>query len=81
MHTLDYGRLWTLANISPDRYVELYSGLAELMLEANNGAEILLVTESNGDGRYAYAAQDRCNDYCDDVEAVLLNNNNVGGQY
>ena len=70
-----------MAIISPDQYVELYSGLAELMLEANNGAEILLVTEANGDVRYTDAAQDRFNDYCEEVESVLLANNIVGEQY
>lgn len=67
-----------MAIIRPDQYVELYSALAELMLEANNvdlPTEILLVTEANGDVRYTDAAQERYNDYCDEVEAVLLANN------
>tara|TARA_R100000541_G_scaffold31793_1_gene40610 strand:+ start:277 stop:732 length:456 start_codon:yes stop_codon:yes gene_type:complete len=73
-----------MAIIRPDQYVELYSALAELMLEANNvdlPTEILLVTEANGDVRYTDAAQERYNDYCDEVEAVLLANNIVGEQY
>lgn len=73
-----------MAIIRPDQYVELYSELAELMLEANNGdlpSEILLVTDANGDERYTEAAQDRFNDYCEDVESVLLANNIVGEQY
>ena len=44
-----------MAIIRPEQYVELYSELAELMLEANNGdlpSEILLVTDANGDERY-----------------------------
>ena len=67
-----------MAIIRPEQYVELYSELAELMLEANNvdlPPEILLVTEANGDVRYTDAAQDRFNDYCDEVEAVLSKNN------
>jgi len=44
-------------------------------LEANNGDEILLVTDANGDERYTEAAQDRFNDYCEEVESVLLANN------
>lgn len=67
-----------MAIIRPDQYVELYSELAELMLEANNvdlPSEILLVTEANGDERYTDAAQERYNDYCDEVEAVLSKNN------
>ena len=70
-----------MAIIRPDQYVELYSELAGMMLEANNGDEILLVTEANGDERYTEAAQDRFNDYCEDVESVLLANNIVGEQY
>ena len=73
-----------MAIIRPDQYVELYSELAEMMLEANNGdlrSEILLVTDANGDERYTDAAQDRFNDYCEDVESVLLANNIVGEQY
>ena len=73
-----------MAIIRPEQYVELYSELAELMLEANNvdlPPEILLVTEANGDVRYTDAAQDRFNDYCEDVESVLLANNIVGEQY
>jgi EAL domain-containing protein (putative c-di-GMP-specific phosphodiesterase class I) len=50
-------------------------------LEANNGDEILLVTDANGDERYTEAAQDRFNDYCEEVESVLLANNIVGEQY
>jgi hypothetical protein len=72
-----------MAIIRPEQYVELYSELAELMLEANNvdlPPEILLVTEANGDVRYTDAAQDRFNDYCDEVEAVLSKNNIVGEQ-
>jgi len=67
-----------MAIIKSEQYVELYSALAELMLEANNvdlPTEILLVTEANGDVRYTDAAQERYNDYCDEVEAVLLANN------
>ena len=67
-----------MAIIRSEQYVELYSELAELMLETNNGdlpSEILLVTEANGDVRYTDAAQDRFNDYCDEVEAVLSKNN------
>jgi hypothetical protein len=67
-----------MAVIRSEQYVELYSELAELMLEANNvdlPPEILLVTEANGDVRYTDAAQDRFNDYCDEVEAVLSKNN------
>jgi len=70
-----------MAIIRPDQYVELYSELAGLMLEANNGDEILLVTDANGDERYTEAAQDRFNDYCEEVESVLLANNIVGEQY
>ena len=73
-----------MAIIRPEQYVELYSELAEMMLEANNGdlpSEILLVTDANGDERYTEAAQDRFNDYCEDVESVLLANNIVGEQY
>jgi hypothetical protein len=70
-----------MAIIRPDQYVELYSELAGMMLEANNGDEILLVTDANGDERYTEAAQDRFNDYCEDVESVLLANNIVGEQY
>ena len=77
-----------MAIIRPDQYVELYSELAEMMLEANNGdeildlpSEILLVTEANGDVRYTDAAQERYNDYCDEVEAVLSKNNIVGEQF
>ena len=73
-----------MAIIRPEQYVELYSELAELMLEANNvdlTSEILLVTEANGDVRYTDAAQDRFNDYCEEVESVLLANNIVGEQY
>tara|TARA_R110002033_G_scaffold50701_2_gene97824 strand:- start:266 stop:709 length:444 start_codon:yes stop_codon:yes gene_type:complete len=73
-----------MAIIRPEQYVELYSELAELMLEANNvdlPPEILLVTEANGDVRYTDAAQDRFNDYCEEVESVLLANNIVGEQY
>jgi EAL domain-containing protein (putative c-di-GMP-specific phosphodiesterase class I) len=76
-----------MAIIRPDQYVELYSELAGLMLEANNGdgifspSEILLVTDANGDERYTEAAQDRFNDYCEEVESVLLANNIVGEQY
>jgi len=43
-----------MAIIRSEQYVELYSELAELMLEANNvdlPPEILLVTEANGDVR------------------------------
>ena len=72
-----------MAIIRPEQYVELYSELAELMLEANNvdlPPEILLVTEANGDVRYTDAAQERYNDYCDEVEAVLSKNNIVGEQ-
>ena len=72
-----------MAIIRSEQYVELYSELAELMLETNNGdlpSEILLVTEANGDVRYTDAAQDRFNDYCDEVEAVLSKNNIVGEQ-
>ena len=72
-----------MAIIRPEQYVELYSELAELMLETNNGdlpSEILLVTEANGDVRYTDAAQDRFNDYCDEVEAVLSKNNIFGEQ-
>ena len=72
-----------MAIIRSEQYVELYSELAELMLEANNvdlPPEILLVTEANGDVRYTDAAQERYNDYCDDVEAVLLRNNIFGEQ-
>ena len=71
-----------MAIIRSEQYVELYSELAELMLEANNvdlPSEILLVTEANGDVRYTDAAQERYNDYCDDVEAVLLRNNIIKG--
>ena len=71
-----------MAIIRSEQYVELYSELAELMLEANNvdlPPEILLVTEANGDVRYTDAAQERYNDYCDDVEAVLLRNNIIKG--
>jgi hypothetical protein len=67
-----------MAIIRSEQYVELYSELAELMLETNNGdlpSEILLVTDANGDVRYTDAAQDRFNDYCDEVEAVLSKNN------
>ncbi len=67
-----------MAIIRPDQYVELYSELAGMMLEANNGdlpSEILLVTDANGDERYTEAAQDRFNDYCEDVESVLAANN------
>ena len=67
-----------MAIIRSEQYVELYSELAELMLETNNGdlpSEILLVTDANGDERYTEAAQDRFNDYCDEVEAVLSKNN------
>jgi len=67
-----------MAIIRSEQYVELYSELAELMLEANNvdlPSEILLVTEANGDVRYTDAAQERYNDYCDEVEAVLSKNN------
>ena len=70
-----------MAIIRPEQYVELYSELAGMMLEANNGDEILLVTDANGDERYTEAAQDRFNDYCEDVESVLLANNIVGEQY
>jgi hypothetical protein len=70
-----------MAIIRPDQYVELYSELAGMMLEANNGDEILLVTDANGDERYTEAAQDRFNDYCEEVESVLLANNIVGEQY
>jgi hypothetical protein len=76
-----------MAIIRPDQYVELYSELAGMMLEANNGdgifspSEILLVTDANGDERYTEAAQDRFNDYCEEVESVLLANNIVGEQY
>ena len=70
-----------MAIIRPDQYVELYSELAEMMLEANNVDEILLVTDANGDERYTEAAQDRFNDYCEEVESVLLANNIVGEQY
>ena len=73
-----------MAIIRPEQYVELYSELAELMLEANNvdlPSEILLVTEANGDVRYTDAAQERYNDYCDEVEAVLSKNNIVGEQF
>ena len=72
-----------MAIIRSEQYVELYSELAELMLEANNvdlPPEILLVTEANGDVRYTDAAQERYNDYCDEVEAVLSKNNIVGEQ-
>jgi hypothetical protein len=72
-----------MAIIRPEQYIELYSELAELMLEANNvdlPPEILLVTEANGDVRYTDAAQERYNDYCDEVEAVLSKNNIVGEQ-
>ena len=72
-----------MAIIRSEQYVELYSELAELMLEANNvdlPTEILLVTEANGDVRYTDAAQERYNDYCDEVEAVLSKNNIVGEQ-
>ena len=64
-----------MAIIRPDQYVELYSELAGMMLEANNGDEILLVTDANGDERYTEAAQDRFNDYCENVESVLAANN------
>ena len=73
-----------MAIIRPEQYIELYSELAELMLEANNvdlPPEILLVTEANGDVRYTDAAQERYNDYCDEVEAVLSKNNIVGEQF
>ena len=76
-----------MAIIRPEQYIELYSELAGMMLEANNGdgifspREILLVTDANGDERYTEAAQDRFNDYCEDVESVLLANNIVGEQY
>jgi len=76
-----------MAIIRPEQYIELYSELAGMMLEANNGdgifspREILLVTDANGDERYTEAAQDRFNDYCEEVESVLLANNIVGEQY
>lgn len=73
-----------MAIIRPEQYIELYTELAELLLVANNGDlpnEILLVTEANGDVRYTAAAQERFNDYCEEVEAVLLKNNIVGEQY
>jgi EAL domain-containing protein (putative c-di-GMP-specific phosphodiesterase class I) len=76
-----------MAIIRSEQYVELYSELAGMMLEANNGdgifspSEILLVTDANGDERYTEAAQDRFNDYCEEVESVLLANNIVGEQY
>ncbi len=70
-----------MAIIRSEQYVELYSELAGMMLEANNGDEILLVTDANGDERYTEAAQDRFNDYCEEVESVLLANNIVGEQY
>ena len=67
-----------MAIIRSEQYVELYSELAGMMFEANNGglpSEVLLVTDANGDERYTEAAQDRFNDYCYWVEDVLAANN------
>jgi|TARA_R110000868_G_scaffold35828_2_gene127954 hypothetical protein len=73
-----------MAIIRPEQYIELYTELAELMLVANNGDlpnDILLETEVSGDVRYTDAAQERFNDYCDEVEAVLLKNNIVKEEF
>ena len=72
-----------MAIIRPEQYVELYSELAELMLEANTIYKPiklpLLVTAANGDERYTDDAQERYNDYCEEVESVLLANNIIKG--
>lgn len=53
-------------------YVELYSEMAEAILEDHQGDLIeLRVTEENGDVHFTEEAQDIYMDYCNLVEAVL----------